>query len=156
MQAKSSAVGRALHQAISRSLSGSLRGDLEQMSELRRQLSVEKEGDDADQTQAEKEANDGKRKVLLVEDTEINRVSLVVLWAALRSFQALPSCYSVVRCHGKGKPPLRKIRDRCELASFGLSSCICIVVRLPDAHVLSVDSVDSEAKRKATEGFTKS
>lgn len=75
MQAKTSAVGRALHQAISRSLSGSLRGDLEQMSELRRQLSVEKEGSDAEKTQAEKDASDGKRKVLLVEDTEINRVS---------------------------------------------------------------------------------
>ncbi|GAQ79945.1 Putative histidine kinase containing cheY-homologous receiver domain [Klebsormidium nitens] len=73
-QTKTSAVGRALHQAISRSLSGSLRGDLEQMSELRRQLSVEKEESDQEKTQAEKDANDSKRKVLLVEDTEINRI----------------------------------------------------------------------------------
>jgi hypothetical protein len=70
-QAKTSVVGRALHQAISRSLSGSLRGDVEQMSVLRKQLSVEKEGSGEEKSQVEAE---GKRRVLLVEDTEINRV----------------------------------------------------------------------------------
>jgi hypothetical protein len=74
-QAKPSAVGRALHQAISRSLSGSLRGDVEQMSALRKQLSVEKEGSGDEKSQADRDAK-GKRRVLLVEDTEINRVRL--------------------------------------------------------------------------------
>lgn len=73
-QAKTSAVGRALHQAISRSLSGSLRGDVEQMSALRKQLSVEKEGSRGEESQADRDASEGKRRVLLVEDTEINRV----------------------------------------------------------------------------------